>query len=185
LTLSPVEIEQEVRYVHRHFTTAEFVSNQPAARIDAVIEEVIQDFKDMAKRYRPLSSAERAIVSLYKPRTAALLADRVWVMSEDADANIGFGWELPMEIRLRSLHAIHHLFERAPGAPPGAPVARHDVERYMADVERDLARGFQAATGATVSPLYSSVARRDAQYQSGDQPALVSIVENLQKWVSP
>lgn len=182
MTLSPADIERELRYAHRFFTTDEFVSNEPAEKVEAIIEEVIQDFKDMAKRFRPLSSAERAIVTLTRPRTAALLADRVWTTASDADPNIGFGWELPMEIRLRALMAIIHLFEirRAPTAAAGGPASPRDVEGFVAAVERDLARGFQDATGATVLPLYSSASRRDAQYHSGDQAALVSIVDHLQ-----
>jgi hypothetical protein len=181
MTLSPADIERELRYVHRFFSSGEFVSNAPAEKVEATVEQVIRDFKDMAKRFRPLSSAERAIVTLTKPRTAALLADRVWTTASDADPNIGFGWELPMEIRFRALLAIIHLFElrRAPTAPASGPVPPQDIERLCADLERDLARGFHDTTGATVLPLYSSASRRDAQYHSGDQPALVSIVENL------
>lgn len=177
--LSPATIEEELRYMQRFFTSAEFVSNAPAEKIVAVFMEVTQDFKDMAKLSRPLLSAERAIVSLSKPKTAALLADRVWTTASDADANIGFGWELPMEVRFRALFAIIHLFKRAPEAPVSGPVPPQDVERFLGDLERDLARGFQDATGATVLPLYSSTSRRDAQYRSGDQAALISIVENL------
>lgn len=183
MTLSPADIERELRYAHRFFTTpGAFVSNEPAEKVEAAIEEVIQDFKDMAKRFRPLSAAERAIVTLSRPRTAALLADRVWTMASDADPDIGFGWELPMEIRFRALLAIHHLFEisRARTAAASGPAPPWDIERFVADLERDLARGFQETTGATVLPLYSTASRRDAQYHSGDQAALVSIVENLQ-----
>jgi len=179
MTLSPADIERELRCAHRFFTSAEFVSNQPADKVEGVIEDVIRDFKDLAKRLRPLSSAENAIMTLTKPRTAALLADRVWTLASDADPNIAFGWELPMEVRFRALVAIIHLFERAPTAPASRPTPPQDIETFCADLERDLARGFQDAPGAPVAPLYSSAARRDAQYHSGNQAALVSIVENL------
>lgn len=180
MALSQSDIEREVRYAQRFFATDNFVSDERSEDVEARIEGVIQDFTDMAARYRPLSSGERAIVTLFKPKTAALLADRVWSTASDADPGIGFGWELPMEIRLRALFAIHDLFERAATAPPSVPVSSHEMERFFADVERDLARGFQDRTGATVVPLFSSSSRRDAQYHSGDQSALVSIVENLQ-----
>lgn len=179
MTLSGAEIERELDYTRRFFTSPEFISSEPAERIAAVFEEVTHDFKDMAKRSSPLSPGERAVVSLTKPKTAALLADRVWTIASDADANIAFGWELPMEVRFRALLAIIHLFERAPGAPASGPVPRADVERWLADLERDLARGFHDATGGTVLPLYGSTARRDAQYRSGDQAGLVSIVDNM------
>lgn len=179
MTLSPADIEQELRYTHRFFTSAEFVSNQPADKVEAVIEEVIRDFKDLAKRIQPLSSSESAIVTLTKPKTAALLADRVWTTASDADPNIAFGWALPMEVRYMALLATIHLFERAPTAPASGPVSQQGIETFFANLERDLAHGFQDATGAPVAPLYSTAARRDAQYQSGNQVALVSIVENL------
>ena len=183
MTLSPADIEKELRYAHRFFTTpGAFVSNEPAEKVEEVIEEVIQDFKDMAKRFRPLSSADRAIVTLTQPKTAALLADRVWTTASDADPDIGFGWELPMEIRFRALLAIHHMFKipQAPTATSSGPVPPQEIERFFTDLERDLARGFQDTTGATVLPLYNSASRRDAQYHNGNQAALVSIVENLQ-----
>jgi hypothetical protein len=179
MTLSGMEIEQELDFTRRFFTSAEFTSNEPAERIAAVFEEVIHDFKDIAKRSRRLSPSERAVVTLTQPKTAALLADRVWTAASDADANIAFGWELPMEIRFRALFAVIHLFERAPSAPASVPVSQSELERFLADLERDLARGFQDATGATVLPLYSSTARRNAQYCSGDQVGLVSIVDNM------
>lgn len=179
MMLSPTEIEEELRYTQRFFTNAEFLSNVPAANVAAIFDEATQDFKDMAMRSRLLSSVERAIVSLTKPKTAALVADRVWTTASDADADIAFGWELPMEVRFRALLATIHLFERAPDAPASGPVPLHDVERFLSDLERDLARGFQDATGARVLPLYSSAARRDAQYQPGDEAALISIVDNM------
>lgn len=177
MALSASDIEREVRYVYRCFSTTDFVSNEPEDRIEAVCKEIIQDFALIAKHTQPIERGECGIVTLNRRKTAALIADRVW--GADTDLGISFGWYLPMEVRFMAVLKLQYLFERAPNAPAAIPLTPTDAENAFADVERDLSLGFCATTGASVHPLYSSLSRRDFQYHPGDQTALVSIVENL------
>jgi hypothetical protein len=71
-------------------------------------------------------------------------------------------------------------FDLEPEKPKSGPAAPEEVAGFMGDVERDLSREYHDSTGAMVLPLYSSSARRDAQYQAGDQTALLCIVEDLE-----
>ena len=84
-----------------------------------------------------------------------------------------------MEVRLRASLKLHNLFQRASSAPQVVPASPLDLEAFVADVERDLALGFGAATGAFAAPLYSLTSRRDSQYRGGDQATVICIVENL------
>ncbi|HEV8718794.1 MAG TPA: hypothetical protein VGX03_38990 [Candidatus Binatia bacterium] len=179
MKLSPADIEREVRYVYGCLSTDEFVSAEPRGKIDATCKELIRDFEIIARHTRPLRPTEHGIVTLTRQRTAALLADRVWGADTAVDLGIAFGWELPIEVRLRAIVKLIQLFERAPTAPRSGPASPRDVDAFVADVERDLALGFHSATDATVLPLYSSSSRRDSQYRSGDQAALICIVEDL------
>lgn len=179
MTMSRADIERDVLFTRRHFCTEEYVSVVSSEVIDAKCAELIPDFEVMARHAQPLRPGETGIVTLMRRKTAALLADRVWGADTEVDTGISFGWELPMEIRFRAALKFHALFVRSALAPKVQPASRSDLEGFIAEVERDFAHGFAVADGARVVPLYDLAARRDFQYQGGDQTAIVAIVENL------
>lgn len=176
MRLSDDEIANCVRYVHAAFEQRSGIEVPLGA-----VNEITSDFIRMARQSPPLSSNERAILSLTKPKSAALLADRVWSMSDEADPHIAFGWEVPKDIRLRALFALYQV---TVGNNDGSEAAldktvHQATERFLNDIERDLANDFRESTGADVVPLYGSTARRDAQYHQGDEAAIIAVVENM------
>jgi len=66
-----------------------------------VVDDICRDFMALSAKTRPLSSGETGIVTLFKPKTAALLADRVWLQypGDDPRLEFAFGWESPMAVR--------------------------------------------------------------------------------------
>ncbi len=179
MKLTRAQIEREVLYTRSFFGSGDFVPTESAAAIEERCAQLIHSFEVMRKAVEPLRPGEHAIVTLTRRKTAALLADRVWGADTLADLAINFGWELPLEVRLRAMLRLHPYFERSPSAPKVSPTSQAETESFLADVERDLALGLAQASGAAVSPLYSLASRRDLQYRGGDQAAIVCIVDQL------
>jgi hypothetical protein len=148
------------------------------APCEAALEGHIKDFKLMAEKTRPLCRGERAIVSITKPKAAALLADRYWAPFSDSGHDITFGWEHPTEVMMWAFESLRPYFKGDKKATEQTP-SEAESETFLADVERDLANYYRERTGADVVPLYASVSRRDAQYRSGDQSAIVAVIQNL------
>lgn len=179
MKLSRRDIEREVTYVRQYFGTDEFVPTATSAAIERRCVDLIQDFEAMMNAVQPLRPGDTGIVTLTRRKTAALVADRVWAADTSEDLAINFGWESPMEVRLRALMQLQHLFERSSSAPSGPPSSPGEMGTFIGDVEHDLAVDLSVATGLSVSPLYSLESRRESQYQSGDQAAVVCLVNNL------
>ena len=145
------------------------------------VEEIVRDFDALSSKVRPLSADDVGIVTLLKPKTAALLADRVWLQfpGDDDRLDFAFGWESPMAIRLGALLALIRAggdFDRASGSHesltgPGS--------EFVAFTEGELARDYRLRRRARVSPLYASPGERDADYRPGNVALVVSVVENV------
>ena len=170
-------VDSEVRYVQTAWSAlANPISN-------AVADEVANDIVQWAARTRPLERSETAVVTLLKPKTSALLVDRVWIQwaGEDPQLDFAFAWESPMAIRLAALFAFQHLTatkEERESWQQKTAVAP-ETEQFVVANERELALDYCARTGASVVPLYDSAQSREAQYKAGNAPTIVSIVENL------
>lgn len=178
LSLDRTTVQREVRYVQSAW----------AARVtpvsDALADEVIADIMTWAARTRPLTKGETAIVTTFKPKTAALFADRVWVQwaGEDSRLDFAFGWESPRAIRLAALFAFQYLTadekERA-SWQTFTHTEQTETERFVLANERGLALDYHMRTGVAVAPLYDCAQSRDAQYQRGETPVVIAVVENL------
>src|SRR4051794_8512565 len=101
--LSRNEVAQAVEYAFRYY-------QQTFGEETALsVAEVGADFFNLAAKSRPLSGGdETAVVSILQPKTAALVADRVWIQyaGEDRRLDFAFGWESPIAIRLGALIAF-------------------------------------------------------------------------------
>ena len=169
-------VQREVRYTQAAWSALA----TPVS--DALADEVVTDILTWASRTRPLVEGETAIVTLFKPKTAALFADRVWVQwaGEDPRLDFAFGWESPRAIRLAALFAFQYLTadERERASWQNTTLTDQS-ERFVVSNEQELALDYHVRTGAAVAPLYDSVQRREAQYQSGETPVVIAVVEDL------
>lgn len=176
LSLDRTTVQREVRYIQAAWSALV----TPVS--DALGDEVITDIMAWAARTRPLAKSETAIVTIFKPKTAALFADRVWVQwaGEDARLDFTFGWESPRAIRLAALFAFQHLTaDERERASWQTMTPTDQTERFVVANERELALDYQVRTGAAVAPLYNSAQSREAQYQTGETPVVIAVVENL------
>jgi hypothetical protein len=176
LSLDRTTVQREVRYIQAAWSALV----TPVS--DALGDEVITDIMARAARTRPLAKGETAIVTIFKPKTAALFADRVWVQwaGEDARLDFTFGWESPRAIRLAALFAFQHLTaDERERASWQTMTPTDQTERFVVANERELALDYQVRTGAAVAPLYNSAQSREAQYQTGETPVVIAVVENL------
>lgn len=169
------EISREIRYVAAH-TAQMFGPVSPA-----VVEEMIGVFSIYSARSRPLIPGDQGIVALVKPKTAALVADRVWLpySGQDGNPDFGFGWTTPYAVRCGALLAIMRVTGN-----DGPPSERNvtltlDGLKLACMIQRDLSLEYSTRTGAVVVPLYDSVSHRDAEYQPGSIPVIAGVVENL------
>lgn len=169
-------VQDEVRYVQAAWST--LVS--PVS--DALADEVTTDIMTWAGRTRPLEKSETAVITMFKPKTAALFADRVWMQwaGQDPRLDFAFAWESRRAIRLGALFAFqeHTADERERESWKHAIVS-DETEGFIVSNERELALEYHVRTGAAVIPLYNSAFSREAQYQSGETPVVISVVENL------
>jgi len=176
MPLTRSDIEHGIRLTRARFEEGAYECRVSAEQVDARCEQLIDSFEVIAQYIPPLRRNEQGIVTLSRRKTAALVADRVWGADTILDPGLTFGWELPSDIRLRAFFKLFDLFRCVSGT------AAHELEpdsTSLDGIERQMALE-RRATGAVVQPLYSSVARRDEQYRSGDQVAVVCIVDNLQ-----
>lgn len=99
MKLAETEIEDCVRYVHAILTQQGTIELQPE-----IIGRLTRSYYEQAVLTPPLDSQEQGIVTLARPKAAALFADRVWsVGNPGEDPNITFGWEVPSDIRWRAM----------------------------------------------------------------------------------
>lgn len=142
------------------------------------IQEVVSDFTSLAANTRPLAHGEKGIVSLLKPKTAALLGERVWLPfpGRDDDPDFVFGWDSPVAIRMSSLMAFTaSKLEEGGEAQP----ARPNLQKFLNMTERELSEDYARASGLDITPLYSSSEARDKDHQAGQRAVVVSAIENV------
>ena len=175
-SLDRTTVEREVRNAQAFWSRVAPVPDQLA-------DEVITDIVEWSQRTRPLTRHETALVTLFKPKTAALFADRVWLQwpGEDPLLDFAFGWESLMSVRLAALHAflVRTADESERASWETETSLTDQAEQFALSTERDLSQDYQARTGAAVAPLYGSTERREAQYQPGESPVIISVIENL------
>jgi len=168
------ELTAEVEYAHR-FCHQAFGAVRPFT-----IKEVAADFAMYASRSKPLSSGERGVLSILKPKTAALFADRVWIQysGEDPRLDFAFGWESRMSIRLAALFAFipRESFTDTDAANEGL---NERGRKFLSWTEAELAGDYAVRTGALITPMYNSSRQRDADYEPGNLAVITSVVENV------
>jgi hypothetical protein len=174
--LNAEAIAHEVEYAYGFY--AEKWHHLPQATID----EVRRDLVAYSKRLRPLVAGESGIVTLFKPKTAALLADRVWLQfpGDDTRLDFAFGFESPIAVRLAALFAFIRLggdplveTDEPPGPAPGP------ASQFVLMTEGDLTADYRRRCGAEVVPLYRSQDQLDADHKKGNFPTIISVVENV------
>jgi len=145
---------------------------------------------DLAKAYyeqsrisAPLQRGERAVVTLTRPKTAALFSERVWSVGQPAeDPQATFGWESPWDVRWRALldlglehvASVGQLREIIDAPPEASP----EFIRSLGVLARDIAADYRLR-GANVSALYDSGAARDVEYGAGDAAAILAVAERV------
>ena len=153
-----------------------------SATPSATVADIVRAFTAMSSKTRPLSSGESGVVTLLRPKTAALVADRVWLQFPGADDRLdfAFGWESPMAIRLGTLFVF---MQREGNVSSSRDASLQSLSGPAADfvavTEGDLARDYCRRCATQVSPLYRLPAQRDADYKAGDYPGVISVVENV------
>lgn len=172
-------VEHEVRYAF------EFLSRTPGWRPlpPQIVKRLTQDLVAFARVTPPLGREEIGIVSLLKPMTAALIADRVWLPYAGHDPKIDFAfcWDSPLAIRLAALFALIKESEEPPPSSVGE-LEGHlsgDAAKFVLMAEGSLAKEYAVRSSAAVCPLFESAERRDASYQAGNYPVIVTVVENV------
>jgi hypothetical protein len=168
-------IPDAVEYTHACFQQIFHVSPGISA------SEVARDFLALSKATRPITRGERGVLSIFKPKTAALLGNRVWLQypGENPDLDFGFGWQSPMAVRLAALMAFANSSGLIkPDESSSAPSEDRFIE-FLAITHREMAEEYARLTGAAVTPLYRSIEARDREYSSGDCTVIVSIVEQV------
>jgi len=173
-------IAREVRYVSA--ATHSIFGSVSAA----VVDELIRDFSAFSARSRPLLAGESGIVALVESKTAALLADRVWLLyaGNDDRLDFGFGLDSPMAIRIAALHALMHATgfmhaTRNAVPPEESPRLSCEANEFIWTTERDLSREYSMRVHAAVVPLYGSALQRDTEYRPGNWAVIVAVVKNL------
>lgn len=147
--------------------------------------EVTRDFLALSRATRPITRGERGVLSIFKPKTAALLGDRVWLQypGEDPDLDFGFGWQSPMAIRLAALMAFAKSAGLLDSAESDNSLDGHNVAsnvaEFLALTHRELSDEYQKLTGAAVTPMYTSSQARDNEYSPGGQTVIISVVEEV------
>jgi len=172
-------IESEVRYAFEfHSRSGAWEPLDPS-----IIQELVRDFSALASATSPLRPGEFGIVSLIKPKTAALVADRVWLQfpGNDSTVDFAFGWDLPLAFRLAALFA---LIQRSDDPPPSTSAAVRETltgpaAEFLAMTEGMLARDYSVKRRAAVAPLFESAERRDAVYSAGRYPVVVAVVAEV------
>lgn len=173
-------IAKEVRYTRlcceQHFKIVPAVSES----------EVIADFAKWADATRPIGATETGVITLLKPKTAALLADRVWLQfaGEEPNLDFAFGWQSPVAIRLGSLLAFMRSGEvNRPNVKANECESSELLTKYACAfldmAERELCEDYARVTGASVTPLYSSGADRDKNHTPGSLAAITSVIEHV------
>lgn len=178
MKLTRSEIEKCVRYVH-----AALVQDGKIQLSEDVVELLTEGYHDQSTVSMPLKPQEHGIVTLTRPKSTALFADRVWsVGNPPEDPAITFGWEVPRDVRWRALLDLGVLQAESDGSLheiENAPrEATLDFMAYLGDLSRDMATDYRLR-GANVAPLYGSTEARDAEYRSGDQGVVVAIADGV------
>jgi len=139
---------------------------------------------------------ETSAVAYLTPKVAALCYDRVWRGHlPDIPREIGFLGISDAEIDFGFVGTAHDAFKNlsrrdvafalpyirvtnwiADFIPPGAST-REDIVEGLA---RSLAEGVWATHGVQATPVFTSIARRDAQYKEGDRSVVVAVLQNLE-----
>ncbi len=177
MKLAKYEIEAYIRYVYDNLIQADKI-HLPVE----VIDRLSQSYYSQSMISRPLAPHEQGIVTLTKPKSAALFADRVWSVGGTEDSDITFGWEVSRDVRWRAMFDLAYIDAQAHGkageidnAPPNATPG---FMRFLEDFAHDLAHEYRGG-GAQVSPLYDSAKARDAEYRPGDQAAILAMIANV------
>ena len=179
MKLTPTEIRDCVRYAYENLR----YDGRRLTLPERVVDDLSESYHQQSSVSRPLSPGERAIVTVTKPKSAALFADRVWSVGRpEEDPDMTFGWEAPMDARWRAMFDLALMEAEAQGQVDQIENAPRNGSprfmRFLEDVAHDLA-GDYCRRGTWVSPLYDSVAARDAEYRPGDQAAIVAIADGL------
>lgn len=167
-------ITREVLSVRRSFEKA-FETTVPQGTVDLIIRHLVL----WAGRARRLSLGERGIVTLLKPKTAALATDRVWLphAGHDTRLDFAFGFGSREEVRFAALWALFDKTHDTYIAPPD-PLSI-DTASFVKVTERDVAEHYLRNVGASVAPLYPTTQARDLEYRPGNTPAIVTVIDNL------
>lgn len=147
-------------------------------------DELIRDFTALSASARPLTAGESGVITLLKPKTAALMADRVWLLYPGGEPpmDFAFGWQSPYAIRMSALVA----FFRSSDFPPSTIITQGvdayvgltpNARKFLAFTEGDLVREYSQLTGAFLTPLYNSAQSRDSDYKVGNHSVVVSVIE--------
>jgi hypothetical protein len=150
---------------------------------ERVVDDLSESYHEQSLISRPLSPGEQGVVTLTKPKSAALFADRVWSVGRPReDADMTFGWEIPMDVRWRAMFDLGLMEAETQGEIDQLKNAPCDAGTQFVGFLEDTAHaiaGDYCRRGSRVTPLYNSVARRDAEYKPGDQAAIVAIADGL------
>lgn len=177
MKLSRPEIEECVRYIY-----AALIQERHINLSQDVIEELTNSYYEQSKVSNPLGQDEQGILTLTRPKSSALFADRVWsVGSPPEDKSITFGWEIPRDIRWRAMFDLAFLQAKHDGTTQeieNAPPATPNFLAYLKEQSREMAADY-FKHGLNVVPLYDSSEVRNAEYKSGDQGVIVAIAEGV------
>jgi hypothetical protein len=176
ISLDPTTVRHEVHHIRAVW------SQFGISVTDAQEAELVAEILTWAPRTTPLLRGQRGVVSFFKPKTAALFADRVWLQypGEDTRLDFAFGWESLQSLRLAALWAFHSMNATEEERESWQhETASPQTERFVLATERDLAQEYHTRTGAFIAPLYSSSEIRERQYHSGDAPTIIAVAENL------
>ena len=179
MKLTRTEIRECVRYTYENLR----YEGRRLALLERVVDDLSEDYYAQSRTSRPLSLGEQAVVTLTKPKSAALFADRVWSIGRPReDTDMTFGWEIPMDVRWRAMFDLGLMEAEACGEIDQLKVVPRDASTEFVDFLEDTAHVLASEycrQGARVSPLYDSVARRDIEYKAGDQAVIVAIADGL------
>lgn len=135
-----------------------------------VIEAILQ----VSHLTPPLQTGETAAVTLSRPKTAALIFDRVWGQPND----IGFALEAPLELAMYLPSLLDLLADpksrKEPSNPsedPPALIAQISSEKILAEIYR--------RAGLHVVPVFENATFRKTEYTHGNQAVLLHTIDNL------
>jgi|GEM_PF-4540841 len=150
MKLTRSEIEEYVRYVH-----AALVQDGKIRLSEDVTESLIEDYLEQSSVSMPLKPQEHGIITLTRPKSTALFADRVWsVGNPPEDPAITFGWEVPRDVRWRALFDLAILQAEKDGSIKEIEKGKEVTPGFIAwlgDMSREMAAEYRLR-GANVAP---------------------------------